>query len=117
MGIGHRLQNLRACHAPVETVVSNDGIGQRFDHRQRQMRGKCRGRPCKLTVSLIHWMFTKKAKSSRSTVGTNTLRSRYLLPRSHEVSGANRQAWQAAPCKRDAFGQRAMLCTERVAGT
>ncbi len=27
-----------------------------------------------------------------------TFRSRYLLPRSHEVSGKNRQAWQAAPC-------------------
>ncbi len=40
----------------------------------------------------------KNAKPSDSTVETSTDRSRYLLPRSHEVSGRNRQAWQAAPC-------------------
>ena len=39
----------------------------------------------------------KNARSSDSTVETSTERSRYLLPRSHEVSGRNRQAWQAAP--------------------
>jgi hypothetical protein len=32
-------------------------------------------------------------------VCTSVVRSRYLLPCSQEVSGENRQAWQAAPCK------------------
>ena len=39
----------------------------------------------------------KNARSADSTVETSTERSRYLFPRSHEVSGTNRQAWQAAP--------------------
>lgn len=34
---------------------------------------------------------TKNAKSLSSMVGTSTLRSRYLLPRSQLVSGAKRQ--------------------------
>src|SRR5260221_2555778 len=41
----------------------------------------------------------KNAKSSLSTVRTSTERSRYLLPRSQEVSGTNWQAWQAAACR------------------
>ena len=39
--------------------------------------------------SLAAW---KKARLSFATVLTSTERSRYLLPRSHEVSGKNRQA-------------------------
>ena len=34
----------------------------------------------------------KNAGPSASTVDTSTERSRYLLPRSHDVSGRNRQA-------------------------
>src|SRR5690606_23310480 len=35
---------------------------------------------------------SKNAQRSSSIVATSTLRSRYLLPRSHDVSGAKRQA-------------------------
>ena len=38
-----------------------------------------------------------------------------LLPRSQEVSGANRQAWQAAPCSEPSCG-RVVLGAERVGG-
>jgi hypothetical protein len=44
---------------------------------------------------LIHSHPCKKnARSSRSTVRTSIERSRFLLPRSHEVSGLNRQEWR-----------------------
>ncbi len=36
--------------------------------------------------------YSKNAKVVRSNVGAKTDRSRYLLPRSHEVSGKNEQA-------------------------
>jgi len=41
---------------------------------------------------------TKSGVTALPSVGTSSERSRYLFPRSHEVSGANWQAWHAAPC-------------------
>ena len=59
----------------------------------------------------------KKANSSRSTVGTSTVRSRYLLPRSQEVSGAKRQAWHDAPWSDVPSLPGWCSAAERVAGT
>src|SRR5712692_4260610 len=41
---------------------------------------------------------SKNPRFVLSTVATSTDLSRYLFPRSHEVSGKKRQAWQAALC-------------------
>src|SRR5262249_52421575 len=52
----------------------------------------------------------KKAKVVFSTVGTTAERSKYLLPRSQEVSGSSEQAWQAAPCS---FSPLSTECSEQ----
>ena len=59
----------------------------------------------------------KNAKSVRSNVSTKTERSRYLFPRSQDVSGRKVQAWHAAPCKVVALRRRTPLGTKRVGGT
>src|SRR2546422_11401902 len=47
---------------------------------------------------LVYPVVSKNARSALFTVGTSTDLSRYLLPRSQDVSGKKRQAWQAASC-------------------
>jgi len=42
-------------------------------------------------------MALKNSAALAANVPTSVVRSRNRLPRSHEVSGANRQAWQHAP--------------------
>src|SRR5690606_32450579 len=43
--------------------------------------------------------YPKKATSERCMVDTRAARSRYLFPRSQEVSGRKEHAWQEAPCR------------------
>ena len=47
-----------------------------------------------------------------SSIGTTKRRSRNRLPRSQVVSETNKQAWQAAPCKKPAgaCGSRSAQC-------
>ncbi len=62
------------------------------DHLGRQSSRQLNGHFDQLVFAIVHLHHSKKARSARSTVSTNTDRSRYLLPRSQDVSGTKVQA-------------------------
>ena len=101
VGRRHALQYRLACRRRSEAAVLGHGPGHGDHHRMGQTISQpCRRRP-NLVMFVDHGSHPKNANSlcsPVSTVGTSTARSRYLLPRSHDVSGANRQAWHEAAC-------------------
>ena len=82
---------VRACG---EVAAGDCRIGpiDNGDHLGRQSSRQCNGHLDQFVFATVHLHHSKNAKSARSTVSTNTERSRYLLPRSHDVSGKNVQA-------------------------
>lgn len=62
------------------------------DHLGRQSSRQQHGHFHQFLFATVHLYHSKNAKSARSTVSTSTDRSRYLLPRSQDVSGKNVQA-------------------------
>src|SRR4051812_36016854 len=97
----HAMEYRPACRRRFKAAVLGHGLG----HAHHQGMGQTISQPCRRCPNLLmfvdHRYYLKNANSlcsPVSTVGTSTARSRYLLPRSHDVSGANRQAWHEAAC-------------------
>ena len=98
--VGRRqaLQDRLPCRWPIHSAVLRHGPGHGDHHRMGQTISQSCRRRSNLVMFVVHGDYSKNAKSLRSTVETSTARSRYLLPRSQDVSGANRQAWHEAAC-------------------
>ena len=115
MRVRKAFDNPVALGRPVIRLAGGDGLSKELhDGKRQDIRQIARG-SCDLVLSGCRFhrqlstttvapLFTfslpdslslgvwKKARLSFATVLTSTERSRYLLPRSHEVSGKNRQA-------------------------
>ena len=88
---------VRACGEAGSGRLQNCPIDD-SDHLGRQSSRQLNRHFNQFVFAVVHLHHSKNAKSARSNVSTNTERSRYLFPRSQDVSGRKVQAWQAAPC-------------------